>query len=98
MRECVLAKFNTHRDKAALWILGNVCRGRTIWHQPIRFQRDNAIGSRHLHARGRTQISVRRAGDAPEELRDWSGYPLADRDTASIIPRLSFEDSFEEKL
>src|ERR1700730_10424989 len=50
-------------EETALRIPGGVCRKRARWHEPFRFERENAIGGRNLHARRQVVSPVRGIDD-----------------------------------
>ena len=89
----VFVEFDRHRYETALRVPGGVLGKRARWHEPFRFERENAISGRNPHARRHVGRSVRGTGDLPEKLQNRCGQLVADRHVARVIARLSRENS-----
>jgi hypothetical protein len=64
----MFVEFDRHRYAKGFRISGGVSGDSTRWHEPFRFERENTIGGRNLHARRRVGSSARGAGDLPDKL------------------------------
>jgi hypothetical protein len=71
----VFVEFDRHRYETGFRIPGGVCRKCSRWHEPFRFERENAKGGRNLLARRRVGSAICGTGDLPENLQKWRGQP-----------------------